>query len=210
MTPFQQHLEKWRGCTKCELHKVRTTMCFARGDLPCAVLFIGEAPGTVENARGQPFVGPAGRLLDKIVADALQRSQMKLSVCFANLVCCYPREQKKSGENEPPREAIKACSPRLKEFVELAKPRLVVMVGKLSERYAGDAVDFANPLLRSCAIVHPAAILRQSVIKQGMSIQRTVVILQTAFRELARPSSSHPRPRSAQPVAGSYDDEIPF
>jgi uracil-DNA glycosylase len=69
-TPFQLHVAQWRNCTACPLHIGRKQVVFARGKIPCDILFVGEAPGKSEDMHGQPFYGPAGQLLDDIVENA--------------------------------------------------------------------------------------------------------------------------------------------
>ena len=126
---WQQHVEKWRDCRRCPLCEGRNRVVLARGKIPCDVVFIGEAPGESENIRGIPFDGPAGCLLDSI-ADRAGLGRLRL--LFANLVACFPAEEKRTGSNAPPEIAIKACLPRLRELLDMAKPRLVVCVGELA------------------------------------------------------------------------------
>lgn len=166
-------------------------MVFVRGQLPCDVLFVGEAPGDSENALGVPFIGPAGKLLDRIVEDALQGLYMtpenrgwdKHRIAFTNVVGCYPAEQKQTGDHAPPPEALKACAPKLKELVSLAKPRLVICVGTLATKNIHLSVDTAGPI-KVESIVHPAAILRANIAQQGLMIQRSIVTIRTALEDL--------------------------
>lgn len=65
------HVANWQACKLCNLCKTRTQTVLFRGHIPCDVLFIGEAPGTAEDATGWPFIGPAGQLFDSLVDDAL-------------------------------------------------------------------------------------------------------------------------------------------
>lgn len=71
MTTWLEHVEKWRDCMRCPLSEQRSNIVLARGTVPCDVLFVGEAPGASEDALGQPFVGPAGHLLDQVIERAL-------------------------------------------------------------------------------------------------------------------------------------------
>src|SRR4051812_28157858 len=103
MTTWLQHVQRWKDCQRCPLGQQRGRICLTRackagdqpgaygGRLPCDVLFIGEAPGSSEDALGLPFVGPAGDLLDQIKQRALPP---ETSCAFTNLVACYPREAK--------------------------------------------------------------------------------------------------------------------
>ena len=208
MTPWQLHVLNWQHCTRCPLHEQRTQVVLARGSLPCDVCFIGEAPGVSEDSLGTPFEGPAGKLLDKIIESALVGSGYKsdargsdqdaVRVAFTNLVGCFPLEQKRAGINEPPQDAIEACAPRLREFVALAKPKLIVCVGGLAEKWVPkilgkgptDAkqgfllLDGEGPRLVLASIKHPAAILRENMAVQSLSVQKCVVAIADAVEEL--------------------------
>jgi len=130
---WEEHVDKWKDCQRCPLAQQRGNICLARGTLPAAVLFVGEAPGSSEDTLGLPFVGPAGQLLDQIIERALPTGT---SYALTNLVACYPREAKSRGDNEPERGEILECRPRLIEFVNIARPKLIVLVGNLTDHYA--------------------------------------------------------------------------
>src|SRR6266852_6184221 len=133
MSLWTQHVERWKDCRRCPLWEQRTQVVLARGQIPCDLLFVGEAPGENEDLLGSPFVGPAGNLLDCIIKRSLMdHRDVWWRLGFTNLVACFPREAKVAGTNEPPDEAIMACRSRLTEFVEMAKPRLIVCVGSLA------------------------------------------------------------------------------
>ena len=176
MTPWQQHQKKWLGCTRCPLHEGRCKVVLCRGPLPCDVLFVGEAPGASEDVLGTPFEGPAGHLLDSIIDEALmpRRLDVPIRVAFTNLVGCIPKRDGEKFEPEP--SHIKACAPRLRELLAMAKPKLVVAVGTLSAKW----VDWQVKI----EIVHPAAILRANVAQRGLMIQRCVVRLANAVESL--------------------------
>lgn len=186
MTPFQKHIAKWRDCQACDLCQGRKQVVFCRGKIPCDVLIVGEAPGKSENILGQPFVGPAGKLLDQILERATDSvdwlaqgwNEEAPRVAFTNIVACIPRNEEGEKVHEPPAYAIKACSERLDEFVRLARPRLIVLVGKYAEK-APPAYDCPR-----VSIMHPAAILRGNVASQSLMIQRCVVTLSEAFQSL--------------------------
>src|SRR5207244_4450732 len=134
MSAWTDHVARWKDCTACPLCQQRDRIVLARGQVPCDVVFVGEAPGASEDVLGQPFVGPAGRLLDQIIERALPAGAR---FALTNLVACFPREAKARGENMPEVKEILACRPRLLEFIDLCRPKLVVRVG----REAGDWVD---------------------------------------------------------------------
>jgi uracil-DNA glycosylase len=180
---WQLFRERWKDCSLCSLCEVRKNVVMCRGSIPCEALFIGEAPGASEDVIGRPFVGPAGKLLDEQIAEALRNSgKHELRLCYTNLVCCIPKEEgKKIGE--PPKWAIEACEPRLTEFIALCKPRLIVAVGDLADKCL-KGVDETGVVDLYVQIVHPAAVLRAEIVRQALMNQRAVVILENAFAEL--------------------------
>lgn len=93
LTPWAQFVNRWKGCTTCELHATRQKVVLARGEVPCDVLLIGEAPGMAEDTIGIPFVGPAGQLLDKIIDQAISH----LRLCPVCLVSAEETLENKSS-----------------------------------------------------------------------------------------------------------------
>lgn len=215
MTPYQLHVQNWVGCTRCPLAAGRKRVCLVRGSLPCDVLFVGEAPGESEDVLGAPFKGPAGRLLDSVIGRVF-RPVALCSICgtvrtdsngdwvcrnghdrsnsggrdvtyaLTNLVGCIPRDPDGGKATEPDVESITACGPRLQEVVDLARPRLVVAVGKLPVEWLeqgvkGQLVDLRGTPLAH--MLHPAAVLRAQAAAQGLMVQKMVVSLSSAVRE---------------------------
>jgi uracil-DNA glycosylase family 4 len=176
MSAWTEHVARWKDCTDCPLCQQRDRIVLARGSVPCDVLFIGEAPGASEDALGQPFVGPAGKLLDQIIERALPPT---VRYALTNLVCCFPADAKARGENEPEVPEIEACRPRLVEFVNICQPRLIVCVGQLAARHVPRAAT-----TRYCEVVHPAAMKRMPLAQQGMAAQKAVVIIRCAVEDV--------------------------
>lgn len=219
MTAWTEHVARWKDCQRCPLAQQRGRICLARGTVPCDVCFVGEAPGASEDAIGQPFVGPAGKLLDAIIASTLTGpQQQEVRYALTNLVCCFPAEAKARGENEPERGEILACRPRLIEFVNVAQPRLIVCVGSLATEY----VDHRDTV-RCCDIVHPAAILRMPLAKKQMATQHAIVILRNAveeamsspkqFQEWGKSSDEFTRSRGLRQRYDAFvngEDDVPF
>ena len=110
------------SCTKCELGKTRTTTVFARGNPQAKLCFVGEAPGAEEDARGLPFVGPAGQLLDKMIAAMGLDPEKDVYVC--NIVKCRP-----PGNRKPTPEEMATCIPYLHEQLAIVEPRAMVALG---------------------------------------------------------------------------------
>lgn len=110
-----------RDCTGCSLHRTRTNSVFGEGSGGAELMFIGEAPGFHEDQAGRPFVGPAGQLLDKMIA-AMQFSRE--SVYIANVAKCRP-----PGNRNPEDDEAAACLPYLNRQIDLIRPRILVLLG---------------------------------------------------------------------------------
>ena len=125
-------------------------MCLVRGVLPADVLLIAEAPGKNESALGSPLIGPAGKLLDRIVLEAFCD---KLRCAFTNLVGCMPIDPGTLNKlEEPGYEQIATCRPRLAEIISIARPRMVVSVGKLADRWLAEALPKGTVLCAGGAV----------------------------------------------------------
>jgi DNA polymerase len=189
MTKFQLHVQEFKGCIACEYGIRRNKIVLARGQVPCDILFVGEAPGESENVIGQPFVGPAGRLLDKIVKATCERYK----VAFTNVIACIPYDEESSKVSEPDDSCIEDCKPRLENFIEIANPKIIVAVGKISEAYLTPgytiSVKLPNPKPSVIAITHPAAILRANIINQGIMVQRCKIAISDAIELMEEKSN---------------------
>ena len=192
LSPYQVHAANWIHCTRCPLHRTRKKVVLARGKVPADVLFIGEAPGESEDVLGSPFIGPAGKLLDSFIEAAqvglYAEGESPLKLCWTNLVGCIPKEfnaQRKKVEPLP--AEIAACWPRLDEFIELVSPQLIIAVGELSEKQAVAQNWKKRTRVGVRAIIHPAAILRMGVEQKGLVVQRCIVNIRDAFRDVLCP-----------------------
>lgn len=117
------------SCTACGLCKSRTQTVFGVGHRSAPWLIIGEAPGAEEDARGEPFVGQAGKLLDNMLA-AVGRSRSATdgsSVYIANVLKCRP-----PGNRNPEPEEAAACAPFLRRQIALLSPRVIVIMGRVA------------------------------------------------------------------------------
>jgi DNA polymerase len=113
------------ACTACGLRKTCTQTVFGVGDEQANWLLVGEAPGAEEDARGEPFVGQAGRLLDAMLAGIdLKRGE---DVYIANVLKCRP-----PGNRNPERAEVAKCAPFLTRQIELIRPRLIVAMGRFA------------------------------------------------------------------------------
>ena len=111
------------ACRQCRLCEARKQAVFGVGDVNADWLFVGEGPGAEEDARGEPFVGQAGKLLDSMLAAiGLKRGQ---DVYIANAVKCRPPDNRTPAPDE-----AAACRPYLERQIELIQPRLIVALGR--------------------------------------------------------------------------------
>jgi len=156
-----------------------------RGAIPCDVLFLGEAPGTSEDVLGKPFVGPAGKLLDRIIDDAkadLETIREEPRIAWTNLISCIPKGPDGDNLQEPANAHIKACSERLRGLVEILKPQAIITVGKLAHKWGPQILNGFQG--RWAAVIHPVVILRADISQQGLAIQKCQVIISDIFEGL--------------------------
>jgi len=159
-----------RGCTACPLYKIGTQTVFGEGPETARLMLIGEQPGDVEDQAGRPFVGPAGKLLDRALADAgLDRAQ----VYVTNVVKHFKWVQrgKRRIHKRPGSLEIVACRPWLEAEIALTEPQVIVCLGATaaqallgrSFRLTQERGRFVpSPLAPFVtATVHPSALLRQ-------------------------------------------------
>lgn len=123
-----------RGCTRCsELARTRTQTVFGVGNIDAELCFVGEAPGADEDRLGEPFVGAAGQLLDKIiVACKLQRSD----VYICNVLKCRP-----PGNRVPTPEETANCRPFLEEQLTILRPKFICALGATAARWLTNSPD---------------------------------------------------------------------
>lgn len=125
LTTWDALAEAVAHCTACKLSTTRTQSVLGVGDRHADWLIIGEAPGADEDARGEPFVGEAGKLLDAMLAAInLQRGN---NVYITNVLKSRP-----PGNREPESDEIAACRPYLLAQIELIQPRLILALGRVA------------------------------------------------------------------------------
>jgi uracil-DNA glycosylase len=114
-------------CVACRLAQGRTQVVYGVGSDDADLMFIGEGPGHHEDKQGEPFVGAAGQLLNRMLSEIGTRRE---DVYIANVVKCRP-----PGNRDPLPDEIEACSPWLAEQVQLIDPHIVVTLGNFATRY---------------------------------------------------------------------------
>ena len=114
------------GCTRCRLAQGRTQVVFGAGNPRADLMFVGEAPGFHEDKQGVPFVGQAGKLLDRLLAGVQLRRE---DVYIANVLKCRP-----PGNRDPQPDEIEACEPHLFRQIELIQPKVVATLGNFATK----------------------------------------------------------------------------
>lgn len=109
------------NCVKCRLGFTRTKFVFGVGNPHATLMLIGEAPGADEDAQGEPFVGRAGQLLNKIL-EAIHFRREDVYIC--NILKCRP-----PGNRKPAADEVEQCLPYLRKQIELIKPKLILCLG---------------------------------------------------------------------------------
>jgi DNA polymerase len=156
--------EEARGCVRCQLHETRTTVVFGAGNADADLMFVGEAPGANEDRLGLPFVGQAGKLLDKLLGEiGMQRAD----VFIANVLKCRP-----PGNRDPHPKEIESCQDYLHRQIELIEPVMICTLGNFSTKllradsmgisrlHGQEEVRVIGPrAVRLYPLYHPAAAL---------------------------------------------------
>jgi uracil-DNA glycosylase family 4 len=161
---LKQVWEEARFCTRCPLHQTRTTVVFGAGNADAELMFVGEAPGANEDLQGLPFVGQAGKLLDKLLAEI---SMDRKAVWIMNVLKCRPPENRDPHPGE-----IESCEPYLRRQVELIQPTMICTLGNFATKLLrGDSTGISRlhgseetltigaRAVRLYPLYHPAAAL---------------------------------------------------
>ena len=148
-------------CRRCPLAETRRNLVFGVGERRAEVMFIGEGPGEQEDIQGEPFVGPAGKLLDTMLEIIdLDRSR----VYIANIVKCRPPQNR-----DPLAVEQEACIGHLRRQTALLKPKIIVCLGRIAAKAiiredfkitTEHGQWFTRGGVQMTAIYHPAALLR--------------------------------------------------
>jgi uracil-DNA glycosylase len=151
------------NCQRCKLAKLgRTKVVFGTGNPNASIMFVGEAPGFNEDQQGEPFVGAAGKLLDKLLESAgLSRAQ----VYIANVIKCRP-----PNNRDPEPDEVETCKPFLLQQIEMIQPKLVCTLGNWATqtilekkvgitKVKGQAIRLERFVV--FPLLHPAAALHQ-------------------------------------------------
>ena len=157
-----------RDCADCPLHRGRTNAVPGEGSPWAELMFIGEGPGFHEDRQGRPFVGPAGQLLEGLLASI---GTNRNDVFIANMVKCRPPDNR-----DPEPTEIAACKKYLDRQIELIDPKLIVTLGRFSlgRFFPGESITRARGKLREkdgrhiFPVLHPAAALRRPELRKTL------------------------------------------
>jgi uracil-DNA glycosylase family 4 len=149
-------------CTRCRLHQGRTQVVFGNGPPDADLMFVGEAPGFHEDQQGIPFVGQAGKLLDRLLEGI---GLTRRDVWVANVLKCRP-----PGNRDPQPDEIEQCEPYLFRQIELIRPRVVATLG-----------NFATKLLSG----KPTGITRVHGVEQETTLGGSRVLLYPLYHPAA-------------------------
>jgi uracil-DNA glycosylase family 4 len=155
-------------CQKCEIAKYRNRVVPGEGAEDAEIMFIGEAPGWHEDQQGRPFVGPAGKFLDELLASiGLSRKQ----VYIANVIKCRPQ-----GNRDPLPTEIQNCRHWLERQIEIIQPKMIVTLGRYSMAmfFPGKSISKIHGTAQKrdnviyYAMYHPAAALHQQSLRRAI------------------------------------------
>lgn len=166
---YESLVQAAQGCRGCELYKDATQTVFGEGDLSSGVVFVGEQPGDEEDLQGHPFVGPAGRLLDRAFIDAgIDRKRIYLTNAVKHFK--WTPQGKRRLHQKPKASEIAACDPWLRAELILTQPKILVGLGATAAQtlFGRDfrVTEMRGQWLesemgaRAMATIHPSAILR--------------------------------------------------
>jgi uracil-DNA glycosylase len=202
-----------RICQRCPLAATRTQVVFGSGNADADLMFVGEAPGFHEDQQGKPFVGAAGKLLDKLLGEI---GMSRDDVFIANVLKSRP-----PGNRDPQPEEIDACKPYLARQIELIEPRVICTLGNFSTKLLTRRQDgitrvhgrpqdhvIAGLPIRIYPIYHPAAGLRSTAMLETLreDFRRLPDLLEAARpqpEEEPELEAEGPGGGSAEPVAAA-------
>ena len=189
MTQWEELRRQCHACDACPLAATRQNVVFGVGCEDAEVLFVGEGPGANEDKQGEPFVGAAGQLLDRMLAAVGLHRQKNIYI--ANIVKCRP-----PGNRDPLPEEQEACIGWLRRQTALLRPKIVVCLGRVAAcrimdpdfkvtRQHGQFVQKNG--LWMMGTLHPAAILRNPA--QKADAFRDFLALQEKIKEVCQHTS---------------------
>ncbi len=160
------------GCRGCDLYRDATRAVFGEGPADAAVLVVGEVPGDQEDRQGHPFVGPAGKLLDRALEEAgIDRAGVYVTNAVKHFKFTRAERGKRRIHKKPSRTEVVACRPWLIAEMDAVRPDLVLLLGATAAQSLlgsgfrvtkdrGTVLEVPDRPERAVATVHPSAVLR--------------------------------------------------
>ncbi|MBA7573419.1 Type-4 uracil-DNA glycosylase [subsurface metagenome] len=124
---FNEFNGKIKSCTNCRLHKSRKNAITGEGNLDAEIMIIAQAPGGIEDREGKMFIGPSGKIFDRLLQNAKIQRQ---DIYITNLIKCYLPKCRRPSKNE-----IEQCSTYLDQEIEFIGPKIIVTLGFHATRY---------------------------------------------------------------------------
>lgn len=150
-------------CTRCGLSTTRKSIAVGRGDLSgCDIVFLGEAPDAAEDSLGEAFIGPAYKLLLKMIT---QSRLSEYRTKFINIVWCYPTNRKGGSRRDPTPTEIVACMSNVLEAIDYAAPRQVVFLGDVVKKYYKRAFPLATTIQQPSYLIKTGGEISPSYLK---------------------------------------------
>jgi DNA polymerase len=187
------------GCTACHLHELGTQTVFGEGRASADVMLVGEQPGDQEDLAGKPFVGPAGKLLDRALEEAgIDRDAVYVTNAVKHFKWTPSANGKRRIHQKPDTREVRACKPWLEAEIAVLRPRLVVALGATAAQALlgkdfrvtkshGQVFDLP-PASRVTATVHPSSILRSRTDEErALAFDGLVTDLRAVTKELEGP-----------------------
>jgi uracil-DNA glycosylase family 4 len=159
--PLASYREEIKDCQKCPLGKTRIKFVFGTGKQSAELMLIGEAPGADEDRQGEPFVGKAGKMLDKILTAI---DHPRETVFIANILKCRPPKNR-----DPLPDEVASCRPYLDRQIEIIRPKAILLLGRVAANALLEKSDSLASMrgkvhdykgIPVYVTYHPAALLR--------------------------------------------------
>jgi len=192
--------EQIGNCPKCELAKTRTHAVPGEGNPNASIVFIGEGPGFYEDQQARPFVGPAGKFLDELLASIGLKRQ---DVFICNVLKCRP-----PGNRDPLPAEMSACKPWLDRQLEIIAPKVIVTLGRFSmtRYFPGQSISKIHGQPRKVdgvmvvPMYHPAAALHQGSLRRTIELdfQKLPALLGEALQTVEKEKPREPEPVQMQ------------
>lgn len=158
---LNSHCLKWADCSLCAISEYTQEKVLYRGDFPCDVLFIGESPGDTELVMTKPFVGAAGKYLNKLIETVQNNlNAREVAIGFTNAVACGPIDESTFRLRKPSNLEVTNCSKRLMELIIKSEACTLIGLGDTAKK----ALKKLETQLDDYHVyhgIHPSAILRQ-------------------------------------------------